>query len=356
MALLEVSCRHRHASGFTLDLTFTMRRLFTALFGPSGSGKTTVLALVAGFLRPDEGRVRLGESLLLDTASGVCLPPEQRGIGYVFQDALLFPHLTVEENLRYGQRRSTASPGISLTRVSEVLEVGPLLRRYPRHLSGGERQRVALGRALLSGPRLLLMDEPLASLDAALGARILRYVQRVVAEWAVPVLFVTHAQAEVRRAAEDVVVIKNGRLVSVGTPDEALGLPEPLGLSDAAGPMNLLRLEDVRQENAHFVGQLGDQQVYLPADESPDVSSVFVELSPSDVVLASVLPQGLSVRNRLRGTVRKVVPLGEAVFVAVDVGQVLWAEVTPAAVAELSLSPGREVVCLFKAHAMKALP
>ncbi len=221
MALLSLDCRHRFAGGFELDIRFEVSHRFTALFGPSGSGKTSLLSAIAGFLRPDAGRVQLADRTLLDTAAGVFLPPEKRSVGVVFQDGLLFPHLTVEGNLRYGLRhRRVRRQSVELARVAEVLEIGQLLRRYPAGLSGGERQRVALGRALLSGPELLLMDEPLASLDAPLKARILAYLERVVAEWDVPTLFVTHGQAEVRRAADWVVVVDRGRLVGSGTPDE----------------------------------------------------------------------------------------------------------------------------------------
>ena len=211
MPLLEFQCRHRFPGGFQLDVGLECDRRFTALFGPSGAGKTTVLSIIAGFVRPQEGRVRLGDRTLLDTAAGVSVPVQDRAVGVVFQDALLFPHLTVEGNLRYGQRhRKARKRAIEFPRVVEVLEIGGLLQRHPRNLSGGEKQRVALGRALLSGPELLLMDEPLASLDAPLKTRILAYLERVVAQWDIPTLFVTHSQVEVRRAAQWVVVLERG--------------------------------------------------------------------------------------------------------------------------------------------------
>ena len=150
----------------------------------------------------------------------------------------------------------------------DVLELGNLLRRFPQNLSGGERQRVALGRALLSGPELLLMDEPLASLDAPLKARVLAYLERVVAEWNIPTLFVTHGQAEVRRAADWVVVMERGRLVGSGTPDEALGQPAPLGWGNAAGPVNLLRLEQVEIIDQQVTARIGSQTLFLPPLEA----------------------------------------------------------------------------------------
>lgn len=206
-----------------------MDRRFTTLFGPSGSGKTTILSIIAGFVVPREGYVRLGGRTLLDTLHGVSVSVKDRAIGVVFQDALLFPHLTVEANLRYGQRhRKPRKREVNFDRVIEVLEIGRLLKRYPRNLSGGEKQRVALGRALLSGPELLVMDEPMASLDAALKMRVLAYLERVVTEWNLPTLYVTHSQTEVRRAADWVVVLEKGRRVGHGTPNDALEQFQPL--------------------------------------------------------------------------------------------------------------------------------
>lgn len=223
MSLLEFSCRHRFPGDFRLDVDFEMDRRFTTLFGPSGSGKTTILSIIAGFVTPREGYVRLADRTLLDTPHGISVPVKDRAIGVVFQDALLFPHLTVEANLRYGQRyRKPLKRAVDFRRVTEVLEIGRLLKRYPRNLSGGEKQRVALGRALLSGPELLIMDEPMASLDAALKMRVLTYLERVVTEWNLPTLYVTHSQTEVRRAADWVVVLEKGHQVRHGPPDDAL--------------------------------------------------------------------------------------------------------------------------------------
>jgi molybdate transport system ATP-binding protein len=225
MSVLRFQCQHRYPGGFRLDAAFDVDHRFTALFGPSGSGKTSILNMIAGFLRPQQGTIRLANRTLLDTSLRVSLPPEKRHVGVVFQDSLLFPHLTVEGNLRYGQRRrDKRGRRLDFSRAVDVLEIGPLLRRFPRNLSGGERQRVALGRALLSGPELLLMDEPLASLDAPLRDRVLAYLERAVAEWNIPTLFVTHAQTEVR-AAEWVVLLQEGQLLGAGTPDAALSQP-----------------------------------------------------------------------------------------------------------------------------------
>ena len=349
--LLSFECRHRYPAGFALEMGFTMSHRFTALFGPSGSGKTSVLAMIAGFVRPQAGRIVLGQRVLLDTAAGICLPPERRNVGVVYQDALLFPHLTVERNLRYGQRhRRRPGRQVDFARVVDVLEIGPLLERYPRNLSGGERQRVGLGRALLSGPELLLMDEPLASLDAPLKLKVLAYLERIVSQWDVPTLFVTHAQAEVRRAAQWVVVMHQGRPVTAGPPEQALTRPEPLGWADSSGPVNLLRADAVEAAGGHLTARIGSQTLFLPPGPPPTAAPVFVQFAPSDVILSRHDVTGLSARNQLRGRICQLTATPHAVFVAVDVGQVLWAEVTAEAAAELGLEIGAAVNCLIKAH------
>ena len=213
MIRLEFDCSLRYPSGFTLDAAFSTRTSVTLLSGPSGSGKTTILSILAGLRRPDRGLIRLDSTVLLDTAAGVDLPPQKRRIGYVFQDYLLFPHLSVRRNLLYGWRRRPpdARPP-NLERVVQVLELGDLLQRLPHTLSGGQRQRVALGRALLCGPRLLLLDEPLASVDATLRERVLGYIDQVLREWDIPTLYVTHNAAEAQKLARQVVCIDAGRI------------------------------------------------------------------------------------------------------------------------------------------------
>ena len=203
--------------GFRLELAFAAPPGVTVLFGPSGCGKTTVLSVVAGLLRPERGRVALAGRVLLDTASGVSLAPERRRCGVVFQDARLLPHLSVATNLRYGARRAPAgSSGPGFEEVVALLGIGALLERRPRTLSGGERQRVAIGRALLSRPQLLLMDEPLASLDAPRRTEILPFLERLRDAFGLPLLYVTHALDEVDRLADTLVLMEAGRVSAAG--------------------------------------------------------------------------------------------------------------------------------------------
>jgi molybdate transport system ATP-binding protein len=219
MAGLRFDCRHRYASGFELTARFEAGSGVTALVGPSGGGKSTILELIAGVLRPQGGTIVLAGRTLVDTARGVCLPPERRRVGMVFQDHLLFPHLTVRQNLLFGHGRRGCRP-MTLARVAEVLEIADLLGRRPEALSGGQRQRVALGRALLRGPELLLMDEPLVALDAGLKGRVLTYLERAVPEWRIPTILVSHDPSDVRRLAEEVVLVEAGRVIAVGPPGD----------------------------------------------------------------------------------------------------------------------------------------
>jgi molybdate transport system ATP-binding protein len=221
MGVLHFDCVLRYEGGFEVAAGFEAGSGVTALFGPSGAGKSTVLALIAGVLRPQRGRIRLGDRVLTDAAARVFVPPERRRLGVVFQDHLLFPHLTVRRNLQFGQGRHAARK-VDFGRLVEVLELGGLLERLPAALSGGQRQRVALGRALLCGPELLLMDEPLAALDRELKDRVLTYLERALAEWRVPTLFVSHDRNDVRRLADRVVLLEAGRVVASGKTDETL--------------------------------------------------------------------------------------------------------------------------------------
>lgn len=206
MTLLQFDCRFRYSTGFALNAQFSAGDGVTALVGPSGRGKTTVLNLIAGLLSPASGRIELKERVLFDSATRVNLPPNHRGVGYVFQDYQLFPHLTVEQNLRYGQNRSSRK-GPYLETVVDVLELNADLRRYPAQLSGGQKQRVALGRAIVRNPDLLLLDEPLSALDLALRESIAEYLLRAIHEFHVPTLLVSHDRESIERFEATIVTL-----------------------------------------------------------------------------------------------------------------------------------------------------
>jgi molybdate transport system ATP-binding protein len=191
MSVLRFDCRFSYPAGFGLNFAFVAESGVTALIGPSGSGKTTVLNLIAGLLTPEYGTISLHDNTLFDSGTRTNLPPEERGVGYVFQDYQLFPHLNVAQNLRYGQRR-TRQIGADFQRIVNVLELGDLLRRYPHSLSGGQKQRVAVGRAFLRSPKLLLLDEPLTALDPSLRASVAEHLVRAIEEFQIPTLLVSH--------------------------------------------------------------------------------------------------------------------------------------------------------------------
>jgi molybdate transport system ATP-binding protein len=227
-----------------------------------------------------------------------------------------------------------------------------LLDRRPATLSGGQRQRVALGRALMRGPELLLMDEPLTALDESLKDRILTYLERAVAEWAIPTLFVSHDQADVRRLADQVVMVEAGRVIDSGPTASTLDRALLTRSRQRPNLVNLLRVSDVCSVEGHWEGRLGEQRLYLPPADYHPGGSACVQFLPRDVVLAADPVGCLSVRNRLQGRVRELVVLPGRTFVAIDVGQFLWAEVTPEAVQELAIEPGKTITCLIKTSAM----
>ena len=196
MGVLQFDCRFHYPAGFSLDFAFAMEAGVTALVGPSGCGKTTVLNLIAGLLKPDDGTIVLQDQVLFDVRTHTYLPSQHRGVGYVFQDYQLFPHLTVAGNLRYGQRRAD-DPRIGFEKIVQTLELADVLHRMPASLSGGQKQRVAVGRALLRCPKLLLLDEPLSALDAALRQSVAKYLARAIEEFQIPTLLVSHDQESI---------------------------------------------------------------------------------------------------------------------------------------------------------------
>ncbi len=225
--MLELKLQFRRGS-FRLDIHSTLDQRVTAFFGPSGCGKTTLLNLISGLARPESGHIRLAGETLFDSAAGIDLPPERRRVGYLFQEGRLFPHLNVSGNLRYGLRRSKEG-GARLEEVVEVLELQNLLQRRPQQLSGGENQRAALGRALLRAPRLLLLDEPLASLDEDLKGRILPFLARTVGHFDLPMIYVSHSSAELRSLADHVKLLENGKIAGEGAPEALFPDSLPLG-------------------------------------------------------------------------------------------------------------------------------
>lgn len=344
---LSVALSHRFP-GFALDVRFAAPPGLTVLFGPSGSGKTTVVNAVAGLLRPEAGRIAAGDWVLLDTATGRCLPPHRRRIGYIFQEGRLFPHLTVRQNLLYGRLFAPRDARTeNLERVVEMLGIGPLLGRRPGALSGGERSRVAIGRALLAGPRLILADEPLAALDEPRKAEILPYFERLRDEVAVPILYVSHATAEVARLATTVVALRAGRVVAVGPPAQVLGDVAAMGGRGAASVL----AARVVAHHPDGLTELATPAGPLMVPQVPEAigATVRVRIAASAVMLARAAPSGLSAPNALPGRVARIVPgAGPGAMVHVDLGGTeLLARITRRGAEAMGLAPGVPVVAIL---------
>ena len=344
---LSIRLKHRFAD-FALDVDLTAPKGLTCLFGRSGSGKTTVINAVAGLLRPDEARITLDGQPLHD------LPPHLRRVGYVFQDARLFPHLSVAQNLGYGAR-VRRRPMQGFDRIVGLLGIEALLPRRPATLSGGERQRVAIGRALLSDPRILLMDEPLAALDEARKAEILPHIEALRDQLGLPILYVSHALAEVARLATTIAVIEAGRLAAIGPAADLLSDPATatvLGLRDA-GAILTARIEAQEADGlTRLVTAAGP--LWLPKVAGVVGHAVRIRIMAQDVILSLGHPQGLSALNVLPATVLALREgMGPGTLVQLDLaGQRLLARITRRSAAALGLVPGLPVHAIVKSVAV----
>jgi molybdate transport system ATP-binding protein len=354
--VLEVDIEHR-LGAFDLDIHFRSGRGLTALFGRSGAGKTSVVNAIAGLVRPNRGRIVVDEAVLLDTERGICSPTHRRGVGYVFQEGRLFPHLTVRHNLLFG--RWFAPGGTRSARIEDVVEllgIGPLLDRRPGRLSGGEKQRVAIGRALLARPRLLLMDEPLASLDARRKDEILPYLERLRDQANVPIIYVSHSVAEVTRLATTIVLISDGRVHAVGPVQEVMGRADlyPLAGRFEAGAVLLVHVarHDPRWGLTELAGSFGE--LVVPRLEIPVGTALRIRVRARDVILAVTRPSGISALNVVEGQVERLIPIEEG---ALEVqlrasDQRLLARVTRRSGEALGLAPGCQVFAVIKSVAI----
>jgi len=360
--MLQVSALKKR-DGFTLQAQFAVPTPgIAALFGRSGCGKTTLVNIISGLLEADEADIRLDNVVLTDTRAGKAVPVERRRIGYVFQDARLFPHFTVGGNLRYGLKRADQTV-ISFDEVVGLLGLGALLDRRPHQLSGGERQRVSLGRALLSQPQLLLLDEPLASLDVARREEVLPYLEALRDRLSLPMVYVSHQFEEVLQLATHVVLMDAGKVVTQGSLSEVSLRPE---LRKIVGPDAVGSVLDGVMTRVDSAGgmadlQLGSGTLHVGLTDVAVGARMRVQLLARDIILATQKPQGLSVRNELEGVIAELSPDDyDAVLVRVDVGgAVLLSRITREAASSLGLRPGSRVWALVKAvstrgHTFKA--
>ena len=353
--MLSVAVRHRFGE-FQLDAAFDSPGGLTALFGRSGAGKTSLINAVAGLFRPEEARIAVDDEVLTDSERGVFVPARRRRIGYVFQEGRLFPHLTVRQNLLYG--RWFAPKGGSagdFDHVVDLLGIGALLGRRPANLSGGEKQRVAIGRALLSRPRLLVMDEPLAALDEARKAEILPYIERLRDDSAVPIIYVSHAIAEVTRLATTMVVLSQGRVAAVGPTAAIMGRLDLFPLTGRAEAGAILATRVAEHDLTFGLTTLRATagRLRVPHLDLPLGSALRVRIRARDVMIALSPPAGLSALNVLPGVVAEIgAGDGPIVDIRLDcAGEALIARLTRRSVEGLGLVPGRRVYAVIKSIA-----
>ena len=348
--MLELAIRRR-LGAMELDAEVAAPNGVTAIFGPSGSGKTSLINAVAGLLRPDAGRIAAGGHVLFDSARRIDLPARARGVGYVFQDARLFPHMSVAKNLAYGGE-------VEADRVIDLLGLRPLLDRRPAGLSGGEKQRVALGRALMRGPDVLLMDEPLAALDAPRKAEIIPYLEALRDRRDLPILYVTHDLREVARLADRVVVMDRGRVRACGDVAEVLSDPDlvPFFGAAEAGAVISARVAGIRKAEGLTELAFDGGRLLVPGRLGRIGDPARVRIPAQDVILSRTAPEGLSALNILPVTVEALsTDASGIVAVRLRAGRArLLSEVTASSAARLALAPGQDLHAVVKAVAMAA--
>jgi molybdate transport system ATP-binding protein len=346
---------------FDLDVDVTFDARVASIFGPSGSGKTTLLDAIAGLRDITVGEIEIDGRTLFSSARGINRPPRERGIGYVPQESALFPHLSVRKNILFGSGRNAAisqSKSISMEHVLNVLEIGGLLDRPVTKLSGGEAQRVALARAILSQPRLLLLDEPLASLDIGLKEKILPYLARVRDEFKIPMIYVTHNLTEVLTLADWVLMIQQGRLVTQGVPKEAIrSMHAILQLSEEQFE-NIFAatfVESDPEAGRTKVRLQAGQELFIPYLPRPANAIIQVRISADDILVAIKRPEGISAGNVLPGIVRRIDAIDGQAMVTVAAGDEFYARLTASAVKRLGLHEETPVFLIMKTRSFRSL-
>ncbi|MRJ23463.1 molybdenum ABC transporter ATP-binding protein [Pseudomonas haemolytica] len=353
---------HLKCAAFALDVDLQLPgRGVSALYGHSGSGKTTCLRCIAGLERAEEGFVKINDEVWQDSQKGLFVPAHKRALGYVFQEASLFPHLSVRANLEFGLKRIPRQQRrVDMAQATELLGIGHLLERHPQHLSGGERQRIGIARALLTSPRLLLMDEPLAALDSKRKSEILPYLERLHDELDIPVLYVSHAQDEVARLADHIVLLSDGKALASGPIGETLArLDLPLALGDDAG---VVITGSVIAYDAHYqllTLQLPDCPLQIRVAHAPLAvgKQLRVKVQARDVSLSQQAEEHSSILNRLPVTVTQDIAADNSAHVLVRLdagGTPLLARITRFSRDQLHVHPGQALWAQIKAVAVLA--
>ena len=358
--LLDARFRKRFAAQsqeFVLEVEFQAAPGFTILFGPSGAGKTTLLDCVAGLTKPDSGRIAISDRVLFDAAQGTSLPVAKRRIGYVFQSLALFPHLTVEQNAQYGLAHlPPAERAAQASAILQAFRIPHLARRYPREISGGESQRTALARTLVTNPAVLLLDEPLAALDAATKAKIIDDLRAWNQAHLIPILYVTHSREEVFALGERILVLDAGHIVAQGTPHEVIAAPQQETVAQLVGFENIFdaTVESVHPErgtmSCRIAGDGGPVVLETPLVRGGVGSALRVGIRAGDILLATSPPVGLSARNVIPGRILALEQRDVIVTARVKCRVEMEVHLTLAARDSLQLAPGREVWLVIKTH------
>lgn len=338
---------------FTLRVNCTLETKVSAFLGVSGSGKSTLLNCVSGTLSPDEGEITFGDEILYASAAGINLPPEKRRFGYVFQEGYLFPHLTVAQNIRYGQPNPRKSSD-----AINVLEISELLQRYPKELSGGQRQRVAIARALAMEPRMLLMDEPLAALDSALKDRIIPYLRHIKEAFEIPILYITHTFSEAMALADEAFLIADGEIMANGEPHRLLTAPSAMPIAQMTGVENILFLPVADSNKARGLTalEIGSQSLIIPYIDVEVGEVVPVAIRAEDIIISLEPDISVSARNILPGKIQYLDVRSERTWLSILVEwHHLAVKITHEARDQLQLREGSEVYCVMKASAINIL-
>lgn len=356
--MIEMDVKSRKGD-FQLDTGFEMAGRVCALFGPSGSGKTTLVRMIAGLETPQEGKISIAGEIVFDAENGINWTPRQRRVGVVYQNANLFPHFNVRRNLEYSIWAGRRKSRLAFDKVSEVLGIGNLLERRPLTLSGGEKQRVALGRAMLSDPSILLMDEPLSALDIKRKLEILPFLEKIRDEFDIPMVYVSHSVDEVTRLADHLVVLEEGQVVAAGAIEIVLAQVNILGSGEQLEAGNLLFGRCIEYDAAHGLAKIDveGQVVFLPAAGMETGRQVRLRIKAGDVALALVKPTGTSIQNMLECVVQDIELSGfsHAELTLALGNQKMRSRITRKAVSDLKLATGNNCIALLKAVALENL-
>jgi molybdate transport system ATP-binding protein len=352
---LSVRLTCRLSSTFVLEAAFDASCGFTMILGPSGGGKTTLLNCIAGFIRPDTGRIALGGRVLFDSDERIEMPVAERRLGYVFQNLALFPHLTVAQNVQYGIAKLPAKERrAQMMTMLESFRIAQLIARKPAEISGGERQRVALARSLVTNPAALLLDEPLTALDNATKSKILDDLRAWNASHDIPILYVTHSPEEAFALGERVVVLEDGRILAQGMPQQVLTMPRHETIAQVVGFENVFdaTVKSIAETQGTMLCQLSGSttQLEVPLGHAESGSQVRIAIRAGDIIIASDQPHNLSARNSFQGRVQSIRREGVRVVVMIEAGAIFEVHLTPAAIDKLQIEAGKQIWLVIKTY------